>query len=479
VGVGGVVQRAAGGLVLLVVVRDGGAAVAGAFAVAQTLALAFGTLAVLGTDTGLVRFVPLLDQQGRVGGERRLLRVALRRSALAGSAATVALVVTTAVVADRVDGLRAADVRLLGWCAAASIPAAVAASVLAGWLRGHERFVAFAVVDRMAGPVAALVVVVAVALGDLPVGWFGLGLLAGALVPLAVAVVASLRLASGRAGPVADADPDLERRFWHFALPRAPNALLNVAFLRLDGVLVAVLASAAAAGAYQVASRLATLAAVVTAAVAPTVAPRLARRFADGDRRGVAELFSSAARLQAMVGLPLVALLFVAAPELVALFGSSVDDSVGYLRIILVAMVVDLATGPLATTLLMGGRSRLTLFDTGVALGLTTACNLVLIPLVGATGAALSWIVGTATLNLLAASQLRRFEGLALPAPTWPIRCLAAVCLATGGLVLVPVALESGAVAVASACAAAAAATAAAVALVRRGRVVAALQVAA
>ena len=65
--------------------------------------------------------------------------------------------------------------------------------------------------------------------------------------------------------------------------------------------------------------------------------------------------------------------------------------SSGVLAILSLAMLLASATGPVDWVLLMGGKSGWNLLNTALALAVNIALNLVLIPRIGITGAAIAW----------------------------------------------------------------------------------------
>ena len=74
------------------------------------------------------------------------------------------------------------------------------------------------------------------------------------------------------------------------------------------------------------------------------------------------------------------------------------------------AMLVATACGPVDSMLLMAGRSVLSLINTGLALATNVALDLVLVPELGVTGAALGWAAGIFVNNLLPLYEVNRFH---------------------------------------------------------------------
>jgi O-antigen/teichoic acid export membrane protein len=431
-----VVQRAAGGLAVIVVVRAYGAAVAGVFGALQFLAFAGAAIALLGADSGLVRFVPGLRLGGDEGGERELLRRALVATTVAAVAVAVVLLIALPAWNALLDAPGDDTVRWLVIGTAAALPATVAAGLFAAYARARERFTAFAVVDRATGASVLLVAVAVVAALDLAPGWLALAIV---LAPSVAAVVGWFYAREAMPAPAGarSHEPGLSKRFWRFSLPRAPADLITVANARLDTFLVAVLASSAAAGSYQVAARIAVLALLPVNATGATVGPAMARAFARDDRAEVADRYGAATRLATLWSVPVIAALFAWADDLTRLIGSDVADAATPMRLVLVAMAVEVITGRIVTVLLMAGRSALTLVNAGASLATAVVLNIALVPELGGEGAAIAWIAAAVVSNGLATLELARTEHVRAPTVRWLVSSAATM---TGSVALVWVA---------------------------------------
>ena len=82
-------------------------------------------------------------------------------------------------------------------------------------------------------------------------------------------------------------------------------------------------------------------------------------------------------------------------------FGRHYQIGATALSIIAAAMLVSLGTGNNGVMLLMGGGSAANLFVSATSLALNIVGNLLLIPHLGLTGAAVSWAIAILTTNVL------------------------------------------------------------------------------
>ncbi len=101
------------------------------------------------------------------------------------------------------------------------------------------------------------------------------------------------------------------------------------------------------------------------------------------------------------------------------------------------AMLLSMALGPVDIVLLMGGKSSWNLINTIISLAVNIVLNLILIPRMGITGAALAWAVSIALNNLLPALQVHVMLGINAISRRLLVPGLASVaCFAGLGLVI-------------------------------------------
>ena len=89
--------------------------------------------------------------------------------------------------------------------------------------------------------------------------------------------------------------------------------------------------------------------------------------------------------------------------------------------------------GPVDSVLLMGGRSVLSLINTGLALVVNVVLDVILVPKIGIEGAALGWSAGILVNNLLPLWQVNRTMGMHPFGPG--ARTAMSVCVVTFGFV--------------------------------------------
>jgi len=255
--------------------------------------------------------------------------------------------------------------------------------------------------------------------------------LAWALPYLPVLLLAgyALRLAAAPApgpGPVA--------AFWRFTGPRAVASVLQLALQRLDILLVAALAGPAAAAVYAVAGRFVVLGQLANQAICHAAQPRLAERLGLADRAGAGALYRSATAWLVLATWPLYLLVIGYAPVYLGVFGEGYRTGARVVVVLAAAMLLATACGMVDTLLAMAGRTSWNLLNVGVALAAMVAVDLVLIPRLGALGAAIGLATAVTVNNLLPLAQV----GYALRLHPFGAGTLTAAGLATGCFGILP-----------------------------------------
>jgi len=179
----------------------------------------------------------------------------------------------------------------------------------------------------------------------------------------------------------------LARRIAVYGLRAQIGGIMTLLNLRLDFVLLSVLAGPAVLGVYAIASKFAELIKVPGMALTYVLYPRYSRS-------GPASAGADARRLLPWVGVPIalaVGPLWAAAGWLIpALYGSAFTHAVTPARIILVGLVLEGVAGVITAYLYGIGRPGLNSWAMGAGLAITVLLDVVLIPPFGSTGAAIA-----------------------------------------------------------------------------------------
>jgi O-antigen/teichoic acid export membrane protein len=272
------------------------------------------------------------------------------------------------------------------WLYAAALPAVVAYVLLTSFLHGSSRFLALSTVAVSQGFSGLLAAGGLYAAGALDVfsalaAWAGSFLLADVLA-LAFVGVRNVDLRG------------VLRPQWHVLGNQirygAQGQIANLAQLfnyRLDQFLVAAFVSRAAVGHYTVAVGLGESVWWISSAVAMVLLPRLTQM----DSERAQEMTPVVSRNTVVVSVGAAAALMAAAPILIrVLFGSEFTPATTPLMLLMPGIIATSATRVLGSYLFSQGRVIYNTYATFVALGVTLALDLILIPTLEVKGAAIA-----------------------------------------------------------------------------------------
>ncbi|WP_316668367.1 flippase [uncultured Propionibacterium sp.] len=205
--------------------------------------------------------------------------------------------------------------------------------------------------------------------------------------------------------------PVRERRrsIMGFALPRTLSAALEQGLTWLDVLIVGVLAGNGAAGVYGGASRYIQAGLIVDTALRIVVSPQFSRLMHTGRFEELRALYSTATIWLVLFATPIHLLMAIFSPCLMLVLGPEFRSGSWVLVILCCGAMVTFCAGNIHSLLIMSGRSGWAAFNKAIALATNVVGNLVLIPVLGINGAALSWAVCMVVDAALATVQVVHF----------------------------------------------------------------------
>lgn len=435
--VGGILQF----LLVVVVTRVLDTDEAGAFFVAIAMFSILSNTSELGADTGLVRTIPRLRATRRLADLPAAIGVGLVPVVTVASVLAVVVFALSGPMAELLSHDRnAADVEPYLRTLAPFLPLAAAYAVTVAATRGFGTMLPSVAIDKLAKPaLQPLLVLVAAAVGagaaGVALAWggpIGLGLAAAAvwLVALERRV---RRAAAGEDLPPASPRRRVASEFWRFTAPRGLAGFFQVGILWLDTLLLGALRSTRDAGVYAASTRYLIAGTFATIAIVQVTAPKISELFAHHAGERARSVYQAATAWLMLMTWPIYLTIAIFAPVLLGLFGEPYVRAAVPLLIIAVAMMISAATGPVDVVLLMAGRSTWNLFNTVLALTANVVLNLLLIPRLGITGAAIAWATSILLNNLVPLAQVWRFLDMHPFGPGFP-RAATLALLCFGGI---------------------------------------------
>jgi O-antigen/teichoic acid export membrane protein len=360
----------------------------GLFIYAQSLASVLALAAALGFSTSMMRLVASYRAQG----QEALLLGAIKGSFVLVFLAGIIIVFILLVIAYLVPAHRGA----LLWTALLLLPLAIDA-----WrestMRGLHRTVAAILPRQVFLPFLTLIAVFVLGLDDSTII---LAVFAGLLIALELIGLLQLRKALGFLIMVR---PRWAICHWlRVSLPMGLTALANLGINRWDVVVLGFIVDLDAVGPYSAAARTALLTSLVLSVVNLVVGPTLAELYHQGEHRRFRKLLFASTVGATTLGLPLYLLVLLRPEWVLVLFGGAYLDAAVLLQILATGQFVNLATGPVGLALTMTRHEmsnlRLTMFASATSL----VSLLVLVPQLGAIGAAIATASATVLLNVTA-----------------------------------------------------------------------------
>ncbi|WP_082716669.1 flippase [Microterricola viridarii] len=421
---------------------------AGAGVVLQTIAVftIVLSLARAGMDSAAVWIMPRLASHNPAAIRGTLTSMLLITAVLSTvcGALTVALAPQLAQLGDSHASDVADAVALVGWF----LPAGALVLVALAATRGLGGIVPYVSVGSIGLPVIRPIAVWAVAIAG---GSYASVALAWA-APLPLALVAAafvLRVQVARHERTAGVrgswrvDPAIRRSVVAYALPRTLSAGMEQSLIWLDVLIVGIIAGSAAAGIYGGASRFIAAGLIIDTALRIVVATRFSSLLFQEKYGEVQALYRIAARWLVLLSAPIYVVLAVFAPVVLGWLGPEFEQGSTALAILCVGAILTCTTGNIQSVLLMSGRSGWAAFNKAVVLALNVGGNLILIPLIGVNGAAITWAFSMLVDAVLAVIEVRHFIGIRMEFGTIAYALL--IALTTFGIPAIAFRLSLGA----------------------------------
>jgi O-antigen/teichoic acid export membrane protein len=191
-----------------------------------------------------------------------------------------------------------------------------------------------------------------------------------------------------------------------FAIPVWGERLLETARAQLFPVLLGSLTALASSAVYVASGRIAVAPAAVITAMSAVFAPMGSNLFLQGRKAEYEVLFKSMAKWSFLLGFPAFALVVGFPREMLSLFGGTFRSATTALILLAVAMLFNVATGPVTVTLNQIGRPNLVVLNYALTVAAEVGLAVLLIPRYGLLGAAIAKVIGTAINNGLPVLQV-------------------------------------------------------------------------
>jgi O-antigen/teichoic acid export membrane protein len=392
----------------------------GAFAFALSTASLAATVALLGLDKTISRFVPLYEEQG---DERRLAgSLVLAFGVVAGVCAAMLLALIGIQARFGEDIVENELARRLVLILFLMAPIRAFDSLLTACFAIFGRARSIVLRRNVVAPGLQLLVVAVVILADQPAEALAIGYVAAGMVGVALFAVALARLLrqKGIAGRIRRRDFTVPARaVFGFSLPLLSSDVVFLLRTSAVVILLQYLASSNEVAAYGAVLPLARQNLVIYQSFGFLFVPLAARLFARGEYDRLRNMYWQTSAWIAVATFPaLVLTVALAGPLTVLLFGAAYADAGAVLAILAVGHYVSAALGFNALTLRVQGSVRFIVAVDVLSAVITVITSVLLIRSYGAVGAAVATGSTLIIQNLLYQAGLVR-SAIGLPAPRY------------------------------------------------------------
>jgi O-antigen/teichoic acid export membrane protein len=388
--------------------RTAGPAEYGNYVFAYSWVQLFVVPAALGFATAVLRFVPKYLHTRETS---KLLGFVRRSTQFALAGACGAAAIGSGVALTIVPFGPTLEALLIGfWMLPVLVLVNLRKAIV---LSAQKLFFAYGTGELLPAVITVLTVGALLALTTVTATSMLLATLAGFLVALAVQQLGmswALRVGVARRPP-----HQYETWNWlRIALPLGFSTIITSFTVRSDILFLGALRTASETGVYGAVSRTAALVSFILAAVVGFVAPIIGKCHATGQMRELEQVLRRVIAGTTAVSLVVFICILAFAVPILEIFGPAYAEGADQLRILAAGYFVNASTGPVTYVLALGGYHKTVVVNAVVVAALSVPGYLVLIPLLGGTGAAIVMATAIAVANLSLYITVRRKFGFRL-----------------------------------------------------------------
>ena len=191
-----------------------------------------------------------------------------------------------------------------------------------------------------------------------------------------------------------------------FSWPLMLTTLVNRAWSETETLVLGILVTSDQVGIYYASLKVTVLLSVFLTGFSSIFAPMIVELHGKQNQELLGRLFKTVTKWGFTLSLPMFWFVFVFSEELLSVFGPEFVVGAPVLRILAVAQLANVLSGPVGWMLTMAGYVRLNLLDAMLMLALSVPLDLFLVPRYGVVGAAVAGGLTLCVVNLLRLAQV-------------------------------------------------------------------------
>ena len=358
----------------------------GTYMTAYTSAMIAGSMAALGLDSTMVRFLSTYRAKGERDHAVGLIRFVLVMTLISGLLCGILFYLSSTFLAHviyRNDAyaLSLKEVALL-------VPLIALQPIIASGLQALKAIKLKVYVDRLIQPALSLILIVVLYLLGLRLEALILATICGYVASI---VIGHLLLRKTARPIVYSAKPRIEPKTWLcFAIPMSFYALIQNVLNSTDVLFLTIFSTATQVGLYGAADRTSTFVVMPLFALNTIFSPLIAEYYARGKRQQLANLATIVTKWSFSISLPVFLCFCVFHEAILSIFSREYTAAALVLIILSFGNLVNAAAGPTGCLLVMTGHARVILANTAVTIFLNIGLALILVPRFTVIGAAIA-----------------------------------------------------------------------------------------
>lgn len=379
-----------------------GATEYGMYNLAISTAVIVASIAALGMDDGMIRYIAMMaskqDEKGVWGTLQIGIGIGIITSFLAGA--------VLFLLAEPISLYIFHDPELVPLLKLFSfiVPPLTMSNILVGATRGFKRMDYSALAENVIQFVIRLALIAALALIGLNVmmasAVFGLSELAAT-----VALLYFLHKQFSFKRPLREARHDT-RGIFNFAIPFWLSGMLSKFRKNIQAILLGTFNTVTSVGVFAIVSSINLVGRISYQSIIASVKPFLAELHTQGNIKQMGQLYQTTTRWTLITNLPIFLIMVLYPAQLLNIFGESFVAGSSALIILAFAELANAGTGICGSIIDMTGYTKLKLTNSVIWVLLLSVTNLLLIPPWGVIGAATATLISTATINFLRVAEV-------------------------------------------------------------------------
>jgi O-antigen/teichoic acid export membrane protein len=378
----------------LVIARGLGKVDYGAISLGMTVMMGATVLVVIGTDTGVGRYLPRFDDISRRRGVLlSAYQIVVPLSIFIG----FVVVLSARIIAINVfhDPNLTTILRIFGF----TVPLLAFVRLTVGSIRGMKEAFPRVLIQNLTVPIARIILIVVAVIAGLG----SIGVAAAYAGAYAAATLLSIVYLIRRT-PLFESTKaiTMRRDLVSFSAPLMITATMFMILSNFDTLMIGAFASTGDVGVYNVAYPLSNLLTITLTAFAFIFMPTISELHSDGKTDEMKRTFEVVSKWILLATLPLF-LILVSYPSLVIrnTFGAEYTNGALTLSVLAVGFFAHTIAGPSGDMLTAVGKQRLVMYDNILVAGINVVLNLLLIPRFSYLGAAIATTLSYFLMNAI------------------------------------------------------------------------------